>query len=65
MIAEEPERKKAKKAAVDAAIAETTKNTCQRMANKYKEYTEAFKEWSKETGHGLDRQEMSDLHVTG
>ena len=32
------------------------------MANKYKEYTEAFKEWSKETGHGLDRQEMSDLH---
>ncbi len=31
------------------------------MYNEYGEYREAFEEWSKETGHGLDKREMSDL----
>ena len=46
----------------DVTMANKIKDACQRMANEYEKYTEAFEEWSKEEGHGLDKKEMSDLH---
>ena len=73
--AKKPEKKKARKAAVDATLeelvnatlAEMTKMNYERMADKYEECTKTFEEWSEKTGHGLDKREASDLQskITG
>ena len=60
----EPTEKKAREATIKATPVERTEDGARkkRLANEYREYTEAFEEWTKKTGHGLNRQEAGELH---
>lgn len=61
--AERPEKKEARKTAINATLAEqaATRSKYKSLAMDYRKYTEAFREWSKRKDRGHDRKEISKL----